>query len=113
MASEAPMRMASHKMRLLWPIILVAVAVGCASTSGTRHPVAAPAVLDEVRVLALAREAVATNDTWVARAKFETPKRQPDGSWTVLVWRLPIVSGGYRFITIDQSGSVVEYVRGL
>jgi hypothetical protein len=64
-------------------------------------------------VLAIAREAAATNDTWVDRAEFETPERKPDGSWSVLVWRLPKTPGGYRFISIDETGRVTDYARGI
>ena len=102
---------ASHTMRIFWLIILVAVAVGC---TPSKQPVAAGGgVLDETGVLAIARAAVATNDTWVARAEFETPQRQPDGSWSVLVWRRPAMWGGHRFITIDPQGKVTNYGRGL
>jgi hypothetical protein len=104
-------------MRVFLLSILAAVAVGCARKSNTRT-IEAPqvasgvSVLDEVKVLAIAREAVATNDTWLDRAEFETPKRQADGSWSVLVWRLPKVPGGHRLIEIDASGRVAAYVRG-
>ena len=70
------------------------------------------ATIDETRVLAIARQAVATNDTWVERAEFERPKRQSDGSWSVLVWRLPKVPGGHRIIRIDKEGTVTAYIRG-
>jgi hypothetical protein len=70
-------------------------------------------VLDEVRVLSIAREAVAANDEWLDRAEFETSDRQPDGSWHVLVWRRPATPGGHRFITINANGRVIDYVRGL
>jgi len=62
--------------------------------------------------LAIARQAVATNDKWADRAEFQTPERQPDGSWSVLVWRLPNVPGGHRLIRIDEKGRVKDYVRG-
>ena len=107
----------SKSMRVSWPIILVAVVVGCgpSSTPADDEPHAArkAGVLDEIQVLAIAREAVATNDTWIDRAEFETPKRQPDGSWRVRVWRLPKVPGGHRFISIDENGQVTAYGRGL
>jgi hypothetical protein len=70
-------------------------------------------VLDEAQVLAIARAAVATNDTWLDRAEFETPRQQPDGSWQVLVRRLPATPGGDRLITIDEKGNVTRYGRGL
>ena len=68
--------------------------------------------LDATKVLAIARQAVAANDNWVDRAQFETPERQPDGSWQVMVWRLPKVPGGHRLITIDANGKVAAYRRG-
>src|SRR4051794_5541307 len=98
-------------MRTFLLIILLAVVVGCASTSET-HNTPVSGGLDEAKVLAIARAAVATNDTWVDRTEFETPKRQPDGSWSVLVWRRPATPGGHRSITIDAKGRVTDYVRG-
>jgi Flp pilus assembly protein CpaB len=73
----------------------------------------ATGALDDARVLAIARAAVATKDTWVDRAEFDRPKRHPDGSWSVFVWRLPTTWGGHRFISIDPKGSVTAYERGL
>jgi len=76
---------------------------------GTAPPIN---TLDADKVLAIARAAVTTNDTWVDKAEFETPKRKPDGSWTVMVWRLPKTPGGHRFITVDANGKVTDYMRG-
>jgi hypothetical protein len=72
-----------------------------------------PPATEESRILAIAREAVAKNDTWVERAEFERPKRQADGSWSVMVWRLPKTPGGHRSVVIDKSGVVTNYHRGL
>ncbi len=104
----------SHFVRIL---VLAALVTGCkphvrelaapsqVSTKGTL-------VLDEAKVLAVAREAVTTNDTWVDRAEFERPKQQADGTWSVLVWRVPKVPGGHRLITIDEAGKIKDYFRG-
>ena len=105
-------------MHILWFIALVAVAVGCApksSTSTERAPstTTEAGVLDKAKVLAIARQAVSTNDSWLDRAEFQTPERRPDGSWSVLVWRLPKVPGGYRLILIDEKGRVTTYDRGM
>jgi hypothetical protein len=111
---RSPLRWAtSHAMRKFCVIIQAAVAVGCAPTSSKQQPNFDGGVLDDSAVLAIARAAVAKNDTWVAQAEFETPKRQSDGSWRVLVWRLPKTPGGHRFISIDQNGRVTDYGRGL
>ena len=99
-------------MRIFSLIILAAVALGCSPTQRTQHKDVGSGVLDQAGALAIARAAVATNDTWVAQAEFETPERQPDGSWSVLVWRLPKTPGGQRLISIDQKGKVTDYVRG-
>jgi hypothetical protein len=69
--------------------------------------------LDAERVLAIARAAVATNDTWLDKAEFETPKRKADGTWSVMVWRLPKTPGGHRLITVDATGKVTDYMRGI
>src|SRR5437660_11776291 len=100
-------------MRIFSLIILAAVAVGCTPTQSTQRATVGSGVLDEAGVLAIARATVATNDTWLDRAEFETPKRQPDGSWRVLVWRRPATPGGHRFISIDEKGRVTAYGRAL
>ncbi len=69
-------------------------------------------IIDEAKVVEIARQAVATNDTWVDRAEFERPKRRADGSWSVLVWRLPKAPGGHRVVQIDEKGRVTAYSRG-
>jgi hypothetical protein len=107
----------SINMRIFWLIILVAVILGCTPKSIPQTQSPAPGasdagVLDETKVLAIARQAVATNDTWVDRAEFEYPEREPDGSWSVLVWRIPKVPGGHRVIYIDEKGKVTDYFRG-
>ena len=102
----------SHAMRILLFIVLAAVAVGCGGTSRPQSTTSSGA-LDEARVLAIARAAVATNDTWVDRAEFDKPRHWPDGSWSVVVWRLPAQAGGHRSIRIDPEGRVTQYVRGL
>jgi hypothetical protein len=68
--------------------------------------------LDNARIIAIARQAVEANDTWADRAEFEAPERNADGSWSVLVWRLPKTPGGHRLISIDQEGKVTSYTRG-
>ena len=93
-------------------IIGVTVAVGCAPSPNQRQTSQSGA-LDETKVLAIARMAVATNDTWIDRAVFERPEREADGSWTVSVWRRPATPGGDRLITIDEKGTVIRYIRGL
>ena len=102
---------------LLLLLAALALAAGCGHRS---HPDAtAPlavtgqmATLTETEVLAIARQAVTTNDTWLDRAEFEPPKRRPDGSWSVLVWRLPKTPGGHRVISISEQGQVTGYFRG-
>jgi hypothetical protein len=100
-------------MRALLLLIFTAMIAGCAPSKGTLAKKANSGVLDEARVLEIARGAVASNDTWVDRAEFESPERQPDGSWRVIVWRLPKTPGGDRLISIDEKGKVTSYIRGL
>ena len=66
--------------------------------------------LDEVKAIALAREAVAANDSWADKATFEA-KRDGAG-WSVIAWRQPQVPGGYRVIQIDDKGKVTSYFYG-
>ena len=71
-----------------------------------------PEMLTEAKVTEIARQAVIANDTWAANAEFESPKRQANGSWQVMVWRLPKVPSGHRIISIDAKGKVTAYFRG-
>jgi hypothetical protein len=110
----------------IWLVILATCLIGCGPSPEptartrrspdhaemTRQAASAVGVLDEARVLAIARKAVATNDTWLDRAEFDTPIKQPDGSWGIVVWRLPKTPGGHRLITIDDKGKVKDYMRG-
>jgi hypothetical protein len=67
---------------------------------------------EEARIVEIARQAVASNDTWVDRAEFELPQRQPEGGWSVMVWRLPATPGGFRVVMLDEKGKVTAYHRG-
>jgi hypothetical protein len=75
--------------------------------------------LDEAKVIAIAKQAVAAQDTWAERAVYEA-KHQQD-RWVVMAWRIEgydsagkpqFVPGGHRFITIDEHGSIISYIRG-
>ena len=103
--------------KLLLLLIGLGMVSGCAHRQGDGTAVAPLAadqtvILDEAKVLQIARQAVATNDTWVDRAEFGRPKRQADGSWRVLVWRLPKAPGGHRTVLIDEQGRITAYIRG-
>jgi hypothetical protein len=102
---------------LLLSIVGLGLLSGC--TFGPRDGAgAAPSLtaqtvnLDENKVAEIARQAVTDNDTWVDRAEFGPPKRRADGTWSVLVWRLPKVPGGHRLILINAKGRVTAYIRG-
>ena len=74
----------STPMRVFVSIMLAAVAVSCTRSFGTRVEVVPPlattvCALDAARVTAIARQAVTTNDTWIASAEFETPHHETDG----------------------------------
>lgn len=64
----------------------------------------------EKEILGIAKAQVEKNETWGDRAEY-TLKKDETG-WTVDVWRLPKVPGGVRYISIDDSGNVLKYVRG-
>ena len=99
-------------MHTLLFTLLVAFTVGCGSVSTEKRMADRHGALDNARIMAIARQAVEANDTWADRADFEAPERNADGSWSVLVWRLPKTPGGHRLITIDQEGKVTSYTRG-
>jgi len=52
-------------MRIFLVIVLSAVVVGCDPTIGTQSTTTGTGSLDETKVLAIARAAVTTNDTWI------------------------------------------------
>ncbi|MFA6544455.1 MAG: hypothetical protein WCS99_08520 [Limisphaerales bacterium] len=101
-------------MRAVFHILLVSVAVGCTPKSSTSTQVVqttnAVVILDEARAIAIARQAVSTNDTWVARATFEA--RRDGSGWSVSVERWPQEIGGHRLVKIDPNGKVTAYYRG-
>jgi hypothetical protein len=82
-------------------------------------PLAASGPLEEAGVIATARRAVATNDGWAERAKFEA-KRDADG-WLVSAQRIEghydtgepeLVYGGEGTIVITTNGAVTKYILG-
>ena len=99
-------------MRIAFAISVSALMISCAQQSATRVKSSRPLTGEETHVIEVARQAVATNDTWVANAEFEAPRRDGRG-WSVLVWRLPYTPGGYRIIMIDENDRVTAYHRGL
>jgi hypothetical protein len=114
--SGIPVKPIMKKSPLLL-IVGLGLLSGCAhhqraDTNGARPVTEQTVIVDEARVIEIARQAVAANDTWVDRAEFGRPKRRADGSWSVLVWRLPKVPGGHRIIRIDEKGRVTAYIRG-
>jgi len=111
-AADAQIRAAqSWSQRFLGQEKIVFVPERVVSTMPQSSPPAsATVVVDEVRAIAIARQAVATNDTWVDRAIF---KATPEGSgWSVWVWREPRTPGGDRTVLIDEKGRVTAYYRG-
>lgn len=102
-----------HLQFFAMTMIALALVAGCSSQKQVSTNAPRTLSAEEKRVVEIAREAVAKNDSWVERAEFERPQRQADGKWSVMVWRLPKVPGGYRTIIIDGKGNVTEYFRGL
>jgi hypothetical protein len=113
------------------PLVIAALLLSWVAAASTNPPTAQPIsqstnkadysagraaattnALDAAQVLAIARAAVATNDTWIDRAEFGTPTQRTNGTWSVTVWRLPKQPGGHRLITVDANGKVTDYVRG-
>jgi hypothetical protein len=105
-------------MRILLCIFIAAL-TGCRRDSSRSHKsgarldsAAALLPLDAAKVTAIARQAIATNDTWIARSEFNIHRHETNGSWSVLVWRLPRTPGGHRLVLIDETGRIIQYVRG-
>lgn len=107
----------THRSALVLAFLAAALLLGCARQPETSASPAAnlaetnrTAALDEAKVIAIARQAVSTNDTWVTNATFQV--RSDGTGWAVTAWREPRVPGGHRLIRIDQNGQVTAYVRG-
>jgi Tfp pilus assembly protein FimT len=99
-------------MRTFAIIMLAAAVMGCSphASAPRSSGQSFESVIDEARALAIARQAVATNDTWVDRAVFKATR---EGSgWSVWVWREPRTPGGDRTVLIDEKGKVTAYYRG-
>jgi hypothetical protein len=83
-------------------------------------PASAPAgEVDEAAAIAIARRAVATNDSWADRATYEANRDGP--RWLVSAKRIEgyydsgepkFVWGGDRLIVIETNGAVTRYIRG-
>src|SRR6266850_7252389 len=107
--------MINPSMRYVLLITLIAMAAGCSPNAGTPSQVApAPAsnvvTLDEAKVLAIARQAVATNDSSADRASFKATRN--GSGWSVHVEFQPTYFGNDRLIKIDEYGRVTSYSRG-
>ncbi len=88
--------------------VFFALFAGCGQNSDNQADFSPP--VDETKAIAIARKAVAANDTWVESATFE-PMAESTG-WTVIVWREPRTPGGFRVISIDDDGKVTRYSIG-
>jgi hypothetical protein len=99
-------------MRIPFSIAALVLLTACSQSSSPRIDASRPLTAEETRVVEIARQAVATNDTWVDRAEFQLPQQSPDGGWSVIVWRLPKTPGGFRDISMDTNGRVINYYRG-
>lgn len=68
--------------------------------------------LTEGEALAIARGAIAENDTWpIGSSTFRT--KRDDCGWDVLVVRESPGPGDHRFVRINAQGKVLAYVRGM
>jgi hypothetical protein len=99
-------------MRNSWFGLFLTIAFGCSSPSSLREATPETEPLSSAKVMEIAKEAVAANDTWGDRAEYGMPTQQEDGSWSVLVVRIPKTPGGHRIIEIDTNRNVTNYVRG-
>ena len=102
----------THTMNTFLTALLIAFTVGCSSAIDETRIDDSRGTLDKNGIIDIARRAVEANDSWADRAEFEAPDKNADGSWSILVWRIPKTPGGHRLITIDKEGKVISYTRG-
>jgi hypothetical protein len=107
-------------MSRMIPIAILVAAYGCSHGTPTEPKLtgapmkmideqSSPA-LGESEILDIAKAQVAKNDTWADRAEYTSTK--DENGWVVVVWFIPKVFGGVRYIEIDNNGNVVRYSRG-
>jgi hypothetical protein len=107
-------------MRVLCVAVVLILMTACAPRSttqpdtATQRGIVVPSNLnaDEAKVIATARQFLSTNQNWLD-AKFERPRRSPDGGWSVLVWKLPVTPELDMTIEIDDAGNVTRSNIGL
>ena len=116
------------RMRVLLTMMAVVIGMGCRqneSSAPTRPYVLLPGVfqpgsVDEATAIGIARQCLASNDTWSSRAAYKA--RRKGTGWSVIASRIEgyspegnplFVYGGDRFIVIDERGAVTSYVKGL
>lgn len=108
--------------RILSSVVLLVILAGCAEEQAIGVPKAlkepnfkAPNInasppIDEAQATAIARAAVAANDTWADSASFRT--RSSGSGWHVIASPSSRPKGGQRYIDIDETGKVTKYSRG-
>jgi hypothetical protein len=99
-------------MRTSLLILMLTVLAGCSSHTTARVKTDRALTAEEMRIVEIARRAVAMNGTRIDRAEFERPQRA-DSGWSVLVWDLPKTPGGHQVIFIDENGKVTKSLPGL
>ena len=69
---------------------------------------------EEKRIAEIARKAVGANNSILAKqSEIGKPFKHADGSWAVVIWRLPAVPGGETYVDIDANGKVVSITGGM
>ena len=108
------MKQAGLLVRIALIILLLTSLTACSVKKPEQSGIIVPQELnaDEARMIAIARQFVATNQNW-PDAEFERPKRNAQAGWSVLVWKLPKTPDLDMLISIDDAGHVTKSHIGL
>jgi hypothetical protein len=94
-------------MRFLLALLSLLILTSC-SGPGSAHVTATSAMTaEETRILEIARTSARERARDLSQLEFNVPQRAPEGGWSVLVWRVPKVPGGFSVIQIDEHDKVI------
>jgi hypothetical protein len=69
--------------------------------------------IDEACALEIAKKAIVAREGKLDKSRFKVRFHEPDKVWVVEAIREPEIPGGFRVISVDRNGKVVDYMLGL
>ena len=78
----------------------------CASLAKSPKP------MTKAEIQSIARVAFAESGLPPGKVEIREPRHRPDGTWSVLIEGIPKTPGAHCLILIDESGEVIQVIRG-